>query len=65
MADTLAQKLARVQAAIAAIEEHGQAVTEEGQTLTRADLGTLYAREQNLERRIDRESSGRRTVAEF
>ena len=65
MADTLAQKLARVQTAIAQIEEHGQSITEEGQTLTRADLNTLYRREERLEQKIERQSSGRIKVAEF
>jgi len=62
---TLAEQYASVQAAITAIETHGQTMTEEGQTLTRADLKTLYSRESRLERKIDRQSSGRIKVAEL
>jgi len=65
MADTLAQRLDRVQAAIAEIEKHGQSITEEGQTFNRANLKTLYDREEQLLRQIERENRGRITVAEF
>jgi len=65
MADTLAQKLVRVQTAIAEVEQHGQSITEEGQTFNRANLKTLYDREEQLLRQIERENRGRITVAEF
>lgn len=63
---TLAEQLASVQSAIEAIEAHGQSITEEGQSLTRADLNTLYQRESRLLRKIERESGGGRIkVAEL
>ena len=62
---TLAEQLANVQVAIEAIEDHGQSVSSEGETLTRADLRTLYAREERLLRKIDRADRGRISVAEF
>lgn len=68
MADTLAQKLDRVQTAIAAIESTGQAIGEDGKgTLTRGDLRTLYAREERLERKIARaaQRGGPNSLAEF
>lgn len=65
MATTLAEKLASVQAAIAAIEGGAQSITSNGQTLTRADLGTLYAREEKLLKKVDWGNRGRTTVAEF
>ena len=65
MATTLAEQLASVQAAIAAIESGAQTSSVDGQTLTRADLGTLYAREESLLNKIDRADRGRTTVAEF
>ena len=65
MATTLAEQLASVQAAIAAIESGAQAASSEGESVTRADLRTLYAREENLLRKIDRGDRGRITVAEF
>lgn len=65
MAATLADQLASVQTAIAAIEGGAQSTTCDGQTVNRAELRTLYAREQRLLNRIDRESTGRITVAEF
>ena len=64
MATTLAQQLASVQAAIEAIESGAQTATCDGQTLTKADLITLYSREYNLLNRIDRADRGRITVAE-
>ncbi len=65
MAETYAQQLDRVQTAIAAIETGGQSVSQNGRTLSRADLSTLYAREQRLLDLIDRQSNGSRTLAEF
>jgi hypothetical protein len=70
MAATLAEQLDSVQAAIAAIEEGAQEHTINGRTYRRAELQTLYTREENLLRRIQRESAvsgggGMRTVAEF
>ena len=62
---TLAEQLASVQAAIAAIESGAQSTTCDGQTVTRADLRTLYAREERLLNKIDRGDRGRITVAEF
>ena len=60
----MAEQLASVQAAIAAIESGAQNSTCDGQTVTRADLITLYCREYNLLNRIDRADRGRITVAE-
>jgi len=54
-----------VQAAIAAIEAGAQSATVDGQTVNRAELRTLYAREQRLLNKIDRGDRGRITVAEF
>jgi len=66
MAATLAEQLTSVQAAITAIEGDGQEVTVNGRTYRRADLKTLYDREEQLQRRVQRESSGNmRTLAEF
>lgn len=65
MAATLAEQLESVQEAIAAIENGAQSTTNDGQTLTRADLRTLYAREKDLLLRIDRGDRGRITVAEM
>ena len=65
MATTLAEQLASVQAAIAAIESGAQSSMSEGKTVSRADLITLYCREYNLLNKIDRGDRGRITVAEF
>ncbi len=65
MAATLAEQLASVQAAIAAIEAGAQSATVDGQTVNRAELRTLYAREDRLLTKIDRTDKGRITVAEF
>lgn len=62
---TLAEQLASVQAAIKSIESGAQSATSEGESVTRPDLRTLYAREENLLRKIDRGDRGRTTVAEF
>ena len=65
MAATLAEQLDAVQTAIEDVETSGQSISEDGQSYTRADLRTLYAREERLLRMIDRADNGRRTVAEF
>ena len=62
---TLAQRLASVQEAIAAIEGGAQSISIAGRTYTRANLQTLYDREDMLESKIERESTQQRTVAEF
>ena len=62
---TVAQQLESVQAAIAAIEAGAQSATVDGQTVSRAELRTLYAREDRLLNKIDRGDRGRTTVAEF
>lgn len=51
-------QLERVQTAIAAVEERGSSVSAEGITLTRADLKTLYAREERLRVLAGREARG-------
>lgn len=67
MADTLAQKLARVQAAIAAIESGAQSISVEGRSYTRGNLETYYKREEQLELKIKREAgtSVSRTISEI
>ena len=62
---TLAAQLASVQAVIAAIENGAQAASSEGESLTRADLKTLYDREERLLNKIAREDRGNISVAEF
>ena len=52
------QQLEEVQAAIAKIEEGGQAYNVEMYGLTRANLKTLYDREQYLRRMVEREENG-------
>jgi len=66
MAYTLAEQLDSVQAAIVAIETYGQGLTaHDGRSHTRADLQTLYTREQQILRKIEQETNRGRTVAEF
>lgn len=66
MAATLAQQLASVQTAISAIEGGAQSVQIDGMTVSRADLATLYAREERIENKIARTARGRdRRVVEF
>ena len=65
MAATLAQQLASVQAAIAAIEGGAQSAASEGESLARADLKTLYDREERLLNKIARGDKGNISVAEF
>lgn len=62
--ETYTQQLERVQATIAAIEERGQAYEIDtgvagGRKLTRADLATLYAREERLRPLAASEADGR------
>jgi len=56
---TYTEQLESVQAAIAAIEGGAQAYSIGGRSLTRADLVTLYAREDSLMAKAVREQSGR------
>jgi len=58
MAETYAAQLDRVQSAIKAIEERGQAYEIEGRRMTRGDLKTLYDRERELRRQVAREERG-------
>jgi hypothetical protein len=53
-----AEQLESCQTAIAAIEARGQAYTIDGRALTRADLATLYEREQWLRGQAAREARG-------
>jgi len=64
---TLAEQLDSVQAAISNVESKGQSITDGDQTKTNALLATLYAREERLLRKIERQSNskGRTTLAEF
>lgn len=52
------QQLEEVQNAIAQIETGGQAYNVEMYGLTRANLKTLYDREQYLRKMVDREENG-------
>jgi hypothetical protein len=65
LAETLEAQLERVQAAIAAIESGAQDYTIGQRRFTRANLETLYRREADLLRRIDRAKHGTRTYAAF
>lgn len=56
--ESYAAQLERVQTAIAAIEERGQASGIAGRSLTKADLSTLYAREKWLRKMVARETRG-------
>lgn len=49
---TLAEQLTSVQTAITAIETGGQSVSVNGRNYTRADLKTLYDREERLRKQI-------------
>ena len=55
---TYAEQLANVQAAIEAIETGAQSYSINGRSFQRADLETLYKREQRLMRMVRRESRG-------
>jgi hypothetical protein len=52
MSYTLAQQLDSVQTAIAAIESGAQSITVNGRVYTRADLKTLYDREERIRKNI-------------
>lgn len=60
---TTAEQLASVQAAIAAIEGGAQSYEISGRKVTRADLATLYSREEVLLTRQQRESRGSFSLA--
>ena len=63
MAKTYAEQLDEVQAAITKIEGGAQSYTgPTGRQLTRADLATLYKREERLMLQVKRESRGGITV---
>ena len=62
---TLAEQLANVQAAIEAIEDGAQSYTIGGRSYTRANLETLYRREERLQAKTNRAASGDRRVCEF
>lgn len=51
-------QLERVQTAIARIEEGAQTYQINGRSLSRADLGDLYAKEKWLRRQVERASRG-------
>lgn len=58
MPESLEDQLTRVQTAIAAIESGAQSYSIAGRSLSRADLETLYRREQFLLGRIARRDGG-------
>ena len=58
MAQTYAEQLDSVQAAIAKIEAGGQSATILGRTVSRADLRTLYDREAWLRKMVARSERG-------
>ena len=63
MAKTYTEQLDAVQAAIEKIEAGAQSYTgPTGRQLTRADLETLYKREERLMAKVKRESSGGITI---
>lgn len=55
---TYQEQLESVQAAIQELETRGQSVDVNGRRLTRADLETLYKREQHLRTMVGRETRG-------
>lgn len=66
MASTLAEKLASVQAAIAAVEGGAQSYTDDdGHNITYPPLEVLYLREDRLQRKIDGQSTGRIKVVDL
>lgn len=65
IATTLAEQLASVQAAIAAIERGAQSSSNDGDSLMRADLKVLYDREEKLLNKKARGDRGNISVAEF
>jgi len=62
---TLAEQLNNVQAAIAAIEQHGQGYTIDNVTYNRGSLKVLYDREERILRKIANETTHGRTRVEF
>lgn len=62
---TLAEQLASVQKAIAAIESGAQIASSEGESVTRPSLAELYRREEQLLNKIARRDKGNISVAEF
>jgi len=62
---TLAEQLTSVQTAITAAETAQSLTQGDGSQHVRANLETLYRREERLLRKIERQSSGRVRVAEF
>ncbi len=56
--ESLSTQLERVQAAIAAIESGAQSYRIGNRSLTKADLATLYKRENALNQAIAEEASG-------
>lgn len=58
MAESYAVQLDRVQAAIASIESGNQSYTILGRSFTKADLQTLYDREQRLIGQVARAARG-------
>lgn len=65
MAETLQKQLENVQSAIAAIESGNQSYSIGGAIFTKANLQTLYDREQRLLNRIAAQAGMNRTLAEF
>ena len=65
MAEALADQLARVQAAIAAIEEGAQEYQIGTRRFRRADLPVLYTREASLLGRIGNDAYGTRAYAQW
>ena len=62
---TLKEQLSRVREAIKAIEGGAQEYSIGQRTVSKGDLATLYKREEKLERKIEREEYGSRTLAGF
>ena len=59
---TPAQRLAEVETAIAKIEGGAQSYTFDGVAVTRADLSTLYAQRQQLDREVSLAANKRSVV---
>jgi len=65
MAESYAEQLERVQTTIATIEQKGQAYGIGGRRLDRADLETLYTRENWLRLMADREANGGKVRVQY
>jgi hypothetical protein len=68
MGQTLEAQLNRVESAIASVEANGQSVSIQGVTYTKANLQSLYDRQDRLLRKIQRADRGGGidiSVAEF